>query len=66
LIFERGEKYYKNFMKKLKNSLLPLDEEVMKKVVKIENCMRLLPHDNDSGGFFVVLIKKKGHHLWVK
>jgi hypothetical protein len=35
-------------MKKLKNSLLPLDEEIMKKVVKIENCMRLLPHDNDS------------------
>lgn len=64
--YEKAEKFYRHFMKRLRPSMLPLSEEIMSKVIKIQNCMRLLPHDNDSGGFFVVLIQKKASHHWLK
>lgn len=40
-------------------TLFPEDEETMKNVYKIQNSMRILPHDQDSGGFFIALLRKK-------
>ena len=30
--------------------------------MQLERCMRLLPHDNDGGGFFVAVFEKVGDH----
>ncbi len=42
----------------LKRSMFPSDAEFMKKVVRIENSMRILPHDQNTGGFYVALFRK--------
>ena len=34
------------------------DKNVMKEIFKIQNTMRILPHDQNSGGFFMALLKK--------
>ena len=48
-----GEKYYKNILKRIKTSMLPINNEgVMTKVIKIQNTMRMLPHDNDSVRYY--------------
>ena len=36
----------------------PSEEE--RKAMHLERCMRLLPHDQDTGGFFVTLLRKVG------
>ena len=42
-------------------TLFPDDEETMKNVYKIHHSMRILPHDQNTGGFFIALIRKKNH-----
>ena len=42
-------------------SLFPEDEETMKNVYKMHHSMRVLPHDQNTGGFFIALIRKKNH-----
>ncbi|GFR76678.1 tRNA (cytosine(34)-C(5))-methyltransferase, partial [Elysia marginata] len=37
----------------------PTPEEAAK--YHLERCMRILPHHQDSGGFFVAVLEKKGH-----
>ena len=37
--------------------LFPLDEEFMKSI-NIQHTVRIMPNDNDTGGFFVALLKK--------
>lgn len=48
----------------LKSSMFPESEEVMKKI-GIEKTMRVLPHDQNTGGFYVALIKKKARTVFV-
>lgn len=38
-------------------TLFPLDQEFMEKI-NIERTVRIMPSDNDTGGFFVALLKK--------
>lgn len=44
---------------KVHAGLFPADEETMFNSYKIQNALRVLPHDQNSGGFFVALIRKK-------
>ncbi|CAN0401742.1 unnamed protein product [Laminaria digitata] len=34
------------------------------KELKLERCIRMLPQDQDSGGFFVAVLVKTGPILW--
>lgn len=40
----------------------PSEEEA--KGLKFERCMRMLPQDQDMGGFFVAVLVKTGPILW--
>jgi len=42
----------------IKASMFPEDEEFMRKIVQIEKTMRVLPHDQNTGGFYLALFKK--------
>lgn len=42
----------------LKKSMFPAEPEFMKNRVKIENSMRILPHDQNTGGFYLALFRK--------
>lgn len=44
--------------------MFPDDEETMKNVHKIQHTMRILPHDMNSGGFYVALFRKKSIVCW--
>ncbi|CAD8113690.1 unnamed protein product [Paramecium primaurelia] len=54
-----------NALKTLKPSLWPDTEEFMNKIA-IEKTMRVLPHDQDTGGFYLALFKKKQAVIWKK
>lgn len=45
----------------LRKSMFPAEPEFMKNVVKIENSMRILPHDQNTGGFYLALFRKLKH-----
>jgi hypothetical protein len=48
---------------KIKKSFFPESEEQMLQY-GIQNTMRVLPHDMNSGGFFVALLKKHKGFTW--
>lgn len=41
--------------------MFPESEERMRDVIKIQNTLRIMPHDQNSGGFYLALIRKKEH-----
>lgn len=42
-------------------SMFPESAEKMRDVIKIQNSLRIMPHDQNSGGFYLALIRKKEH-----
>lgn len=48
----------------IKATMFPESEEIMRECVKIQNSMRILPHDQNTGGFFIALIKKNSTIVW--
>ncbi|CAN0217500.1 unnamed protein product [Hapterophycus canaliculatus] len=44
-------------------SFFPPSEETAR-ALKLERCMRMLPQDQDTGGFFVAVLVKTGPILW--
>lgn len=44
-------------------SFFPPSEDKAK-ALKLERCMRMLPQDQDTGGFFVAVLVKTGPILW--
>lgn len=49
----------------LKQSMFPPGEEVTKKL-KINHCVRVLPHHQNTGGFFIAVMIKKQQLPWLK
>lgn len=47
----------RNYHAKINQSMFPLEESEMENL-KIERVMRILPHDQDTGGFFVAVFQK--------
>lgn len=43
--------------------MFPLSEAELEKM-GIQNTMRILPHDQNSGGFYVALLKKHENFQW--
>ena len=52
-------------MKDLRPSLFSGSTEFLDKI-GIDRTMRVLPHDQDTGGFYLALFKKKDHIIWSK
>lgn len=46
--------------------MFPESKEIMENVIKIQYSMRVLPHDQNSGGFFIAMFKKKKATVWCK
>lgn len=46
--------------------MFPESEKRMIEEFKMQNSMRILPHQQNSGGFFLALIKKNSHVEWEK
>lgn len=44
----------------------PYPPAEMNSKINIQHCMRILPHDQDTGGFFLALLKKKDVIVWDK
>ncbi len=55
LDYLQGTEFGKNA---IKTSMFAENEEFMEKTVQIEKTMRVLPHDQNTGGFYIALFKK--------
>ena len=49
--------------KKIKETMFPPSIEVAKNI-NLHHTMRILPHDQNSGGFYVALLKKNDNFQW--
>ncbi|WAR12208.1 NSUN2-like protein [Mya arenaria] len=70
LVMSQGLVFYDKFddapawyQKENERSLFPPDNIG---ALNIEKCLRVLPHDNDTGAFFVAVFMKMGDLPWVK
>ena len=43
----------------------PANPEEMREKYNIHYCMRLMPHDQNTGGFFIALFRKKSKIVWL-
>jgi 16S rRNA C967 or C1407 C5-methylase (RsmB/RsmF family) len=43
----------------IEDSYFPPDEHTANNIYKLQNCVRLFPHDSDTSGFFITVFKKK-------
>ena len=57
-IYSEFEEIDEKDKKKLKKSMFSLNEKDMKEKYKIHYSMRVLPHDQDTGGFYIAAFKK--------
>ena len=57
-IFDQYEDGLKEIDNKIEESMFPLLEAKMD-AMRIDRAMRVLPHDQDTGGFFLAVIRKK-------
>lgn len=48
-------KFYKSY---IEESCFPSEENVNRNIFQLHNCIRLFPHDSDTSGFFITVIKK--------
>ena len=55
LDYLQGTEFGKNM---IKTSMFAGNEEFMEKTVQIEKTMRVLPHDQNTGGFYIALFRK--------
>jgi len=49
----------------IRPSLFPGDEKFMTDL-GIQKTIRIMPHDQDTGGFYLALFRKKSALLWTK
>lgn len=60
-IYQSVNQLPKDYKGQLRATMFPDTLEKMRDVYKIQNSVRLMPHDQNTGGFFVALIRKKNH-----
>jgi len=48
----------------IKPSMFCDDEDKMKNVYKLQHTVRILPHDQNTGGFYLALLRKKSHIVY--
>jgi multisite-specific tRNA:(cytosine-C5)-methyltransferase len=49
---------YEEFKEFVEKSCFPPESEDIAKKYKLQNCIRLFPHDSDTSGFFITVFKK--------
>jgi len=60
-IYESFDQIPKDYKGQLRATMFPDSLEKMRDVYKIQNTIRLMPHDQNTGGFYLALIRKKNH-----
>ncbi|CAN0334315.1 unnamed protein product, partial [Discosporangium mesarthrocarpum] len=61
--YAQAEDVEKSASKRIRPSLFPPAEDVGRSL-HLERCMRVLPHHQDTGGFFVAVLEKTGPIFW--
>jgi multisite-specific tRNA:(cytosine-C5)-methyltransferase len=56
-LVEVNDDNYENYKELIVKSCFPQDEETLKKY-GLEKCIRLFPHDSDTSGFFITVLRK--------
>jgi multisite-specific tRNA:(cytosine-C5)-methyltransferase len=54
----KDDKLYLQHNQLIEESCFPDSEETNKNVYKLQNCIRLFPHDSDTSGFFITMFRK--------
>ncbi|XP_054721042.1 RNA cytosine-C(5)-methyltransferase NSUN2-like [Uloborus diversus] len=62
-VFERFEEVPEKNLTHIRPHMFPPDPEVVKEM-QLNRCIRILPHHQDTGGFFVAVIQKKDKLPW--
>jgi len=60
-IYESFDQLPKDYNGQVRATMFPDTIEKMRDVYKIQNTVRLMPHDQNTGGFYLALIRKKNH-----
>lgn len=57
-IKNKDDPEYQNYKDLIDESCFPSDQKTNKNLFKLQNCIRLFPHDSDTSGFFITVFKK--------
>uniref|UniRef100_A0A6J0TW73 tRNA (cytosine(34)-C(5))-methyltransferase n=3 Tax=Pogona vitticeps TaxID=103695 RepID=A0A6J0TW73_9SAUR len=64
--FEDWKDVPSNRQTQIRPTMFPLKDEEKLKVLNLERCLRILPHHQNTGGFFVAVLVKKSRMPWNK
>lgn len=57
-IKNKEDPVYEEFKEMVEESCFPPESEEISKKYKLQNCIRLFPHDSDTSGFFITVFRK--------
>lgn len=60
-VYESYDQLPKDYKGNIRGTMFPDTLEKMRDVYKIQHTVRLMPHDQNTGGFYLALIRKKNH-----
>ncbi|XP_076810972.1 RNA cytosine C(5)-methyltransferase NSUN2-like [Clavelina lepadiformis] len=69
-VMDRGQNWYEKFedlpenVRNITKTMFPPENEEMVNKMHLDRCMRLLPHHQDTGGFFVSVLRKVSNLPW--
>ncbi|NXA33978.1 NSUN2 methyltransferase, partial [Eudromia elegans] len=64
--FEEWKDVPPNRQTQIRPTMFPIKEEEKLKAMNLERCLRILPHHQNTGGFFVAVLIKKSPMPWNK
>ncbi|NXL98227.1 NSUN2 methyltransferase, partial [Tyrannus savana] len=64
--FEEWKDVPSNRQTQIRPTMFPLKDEEKLKAMNLERCLRILPHHQNTGGFFVAVLIKKSPMPWNK
>ncbi|NWJ07792.1 NSUN2 methyltransferase, partial [Crypturellus undulatus] len=64
--FEEWKDVPPNRQTQIRPTMFPIKEEQKLKAMNLERCLRILPHHQNTGGFFVAVLIKKSPMPWNK
>ena len=63
-IYQSFEQLPEGYKGPIRSSMFPDTAEKMREIYKIQNTVRILPHDQNTSGFYLALIRKKDHAIF--
>nr|XP_014431094.1 tRNA (cytosine(34)-C(5))-methyltransferase [Pelodiscus sinensis] len=64
--FESWKDVPANRQTQIRPTMFPIEDEEKLKALNLERCLRILPHHQNTGGFFVAVLVKKSPMPWNK